>query len=604
MFSYRSLIFLVVVVVTFIPITLFTLWPHSRALDNAVAEVSERHLLLARNLGSALERYHKDLVIGFEFVAGNMISGNEMDRTTPLLEGLHYQSVCLYDPVSGSFPHYLALPGRSCPATAEISALRSAIKLSSHGKTSLTPVMISEDGKPALYILRRYGRMVAIGTITTDYFVRLGQSVSFGKKGHAAIVDRTGHILAHPLEIWRLEARNISKVEPVARMMAGESGVSKFYSPALKGDMIAGFTTVPGPGWGVMIPQPFAELEEEANSVRWGGLAVILWGALLALFASWILASFLTRPISRFLSTVKQVKAGIPDKRVRLNDIFTARELRELEAEFNTMLDVLEDHSHQQFHLLDKAETANALKSKFLANMSHEIRTPLNAIIGFSEVLGSQYFGPMNEKYVNYANDIHASGIHMLALINDILDLSKIESGHEELDLLDVDIIEILEASLQLMMPQIRLGGIALKKDYDHPSILLRADERKLRQIILNILSNAVKFTPKGGTVSIRTGLLQDNRVSIEIRDTGIGVHEKDLATIFEPFGQVKNPMISQHGTGLGLPLARALCELHGGRLKFESIVKQGTVVTILLTGGRLPEDDIAENQKGLAIIR
>ena len=604
MFSYRNLIFLVVVVVTFIPITIFSLWPHSRALDNAVAEVSERHLLIARNLGSALERYYQDLVIGFEFVAGNMISGNRLDGTAPLLAGMQYRSICLIDPRTGERRKLEVQAGQTCPGPAEQQAIQPFIDTASPEQTGLTPVTLAADGSPVLYALRRYGDVIAIGTIATDYFAKLGRSVSFGKKGHAAIVDRNGNILAHPLEEWRLEARNISKVEPVSRMIAGETGVSKFFSPALKGDMIAGFTTVPGPGWGVMIPQPFAELEEEASSVRWGGLLVILWGALFALIASWILASFLTRPISRFLATVKQVKAGNPSRRVRLNDAFTARELCELEQEFNTMLDVLEDQSHRQYHLLDKAETANALKSKFLANMSHEIRTPLNAIIGFSEVLGGQYFGPMNDKYVNYANDIHSSGKHMLALINDILDLSKIESGHEELDLDEVDLVAVLDDSAQLMMPQIDQAEISLTRRYSHPEILLRADERKLRQVILNILSNAVKFTPGGGTISIRADLEPDSRVMIEIRDTGIGVHEKDLETIFEPFGQVKNPMISQHGTGLGLPLARALCELHDGALEFESAVGTGTTVTIRLSGGHTAMLPLPAPQEDLVTIR
>ncbi|RED54276.1 sensor histidine kinase [Aestuariispira insulae] len=592
MFSYRNLVFIVVVVVTFIPIAIFTLWPHSRALDNAIAEVSERHLVIARNLGTALERYHKDLRIGFEFVSGNMVSGNEIDGSVPLLAGLHYQSVCLIDPGSGAVSQALLQPGRACPDQTELNRIAVEIAQTRADATRMTGVILAASGEPVLYALRRYGDLLAIGTLTTDYFTQLGKSVSFGKKGHAAIVDQTGAILAHPLESWRLSARNINQIEPVRHMMKGQTGVAQFYSPALKGDMIAGFTSVAGPGWGVMIPQPFSELVEEANSVRWDSLLVILWGALLALFASWILASFLTRPISRFLAIVKQVKEGNPGRRVRLNDIFTARELNELEQEFNSMLDVLEDHSHKQLHLLDKAETANALKSKFLANMSHEIRTPLNAIIGFSEVLGSQYFGPMNEKYVSYSNDIHNSGKHMLALINDILDLSKIESGHEELELEEIDIIALIDTTIQMVTPQATAGQLSIARNVSHDCILLQADERKIRQVLLNLLSNAVKFTPAGGTISVHADMQADGGLRVEICDSGIGVSPKDIETIFEPFGQVKNPMVSQQGTGtgLGLPLARALCTLHGGRLEFYSTLGQGSSVVFYLSGAMAPD--------------
>ena len=516
------------------------------------------------------------------FVASNIAKGQFPQNADSLLEGLHFRSICMLNPESGETSAAITLTNGKCPGPSLDDILNSHMKKADAEKPIVSQVVGNVNGEPVLYVLKRYGDQVAVGTVATSYFVELGKTVSFGKKGHAAIVDQTGHVLAHPLDSWWQEARDLSKVTPVAKMMQGQTGVDTFFSPALKGDMIAGFTSVPGPGWGVMIPQPFEELEEEASSVRWGALIIILWGALFALIASWILASLLTRPISQFLATIRQVKSGHPENRVRLGSRMTARELRDLESEFNSMLDALEENFHKQLHLLDQAETANALKSKFLANMSHEIRTPLNAIIGFSEVLSSQYFGPMNDKYVSYANDIHLSGTHMLALINDILDLSKIESGHEELTMAECDIIELVDACIQLMMPQINQGRIEIKKDYCQDSIMVCLDERKMRQVVLNLLSNAVKFTPWDGEIRI---IIEpwEKGVAIRIEDTGIGVKAEHMDTIFEPFGQVNNPMVSQHGTGLGLPLARALCELHGGSLEFESIYEQGTKVSVHL---------------------
>ncbi|WP_119462754.1 ATP-binding protein [Rhodospirillaceae bacterium SYSU D60014] len=245
-----------------------------------------------------------------------------------------------------------------------------------------------------------------------------------------------------------------------------------------------------------------------------------------------------------------------------------------------------------------RAEQANAAKSQFLANMSHELRTPLNAIIGFSEVMKQEVFGPIgNPSYRDYAGDIHQSGMHLLALINDILDLSKAEAGRLDIDEEPVDLSEIVAASLRMMETVAAKARVLLIDRTAPPLPTVRADGRKLRQILLNLLSNSVKFTPAGGHVVLRAQRSEDGWLTLSIADTGIGIASEDIPKALEPFGQVANAQSRRHeGSGLGLPLTKRLVELHGGQLELRSAPGQGTTAIISLPPERIlrPEADAA----------
>ena len=228
-------------------------------------------------------------------------------------------------------------------------------------------------------------------------------------------------------------------------------------------------------------------------------------------------------------------------------------------------------------------EIANRHKSEFLANMSHELRTPLNAIIGFSEVLNERYFGELNEKQLDYIQDIHASGKHLLSLINDILDLSKIEAGRMELDLASFDMPTALQNALTLVRERAQRHGIALELATDPALGAFRADERKFKQIMLNLLSNAVKFTPEGGKVAVRAKL-NGAGVEVAVSDSGVGIAAADQEAIFEEFKQVGSDYTKKaEGTGLGLALTRRFVELHGGTIRVSSAPGQGATFTFTL---------------------
>ncbi|HYE48686.1 MAG TPA: ATP-binding protein [Azospirillaceae bacterium] len=250
----------------------------------------------------------------------------------------------------------------------------------------------------------------------------------------------------------------------------------------------------------------------------------------------------------------------------------------------------------------EQSEFANRAKTEFLANMSHELRTPLNAIIGFSEIIGSQSLGPIdNPDYAEYARDIHESGRMLLDLINDILDLSKIEAGRKELNEHMVDLPRAMGSCLRLVKERAIRGGVTTALDVAEPLPRLRADEIALKQVLSNLLTNAVKFTPKGGSVTLSARVQPDGRLLVSVADTGIGIHPEDIPKAMEPFRQIEGPLTrSAGGAGLGLPLVRALVELHGGSFALESEPGRGTTAKVWLPADRLLPEPAAVAARAL----
>jgi signal transduction histidine kinase len=218
--------------------------------------------------------------------------------------------------------------------------------------------------------------------------------------------------------------------------------------------------------------------------------------------------------------------------------------------------------------------------------MSHELRTPLNAIIGFSQVLQQRMFGEVNEKQAEYLDDILSSGNHLLSLINDVLDLSKVEAGQVELELADFSLRETLERGVAMVRERATKGGVAVTLELGAGVDVVRGDERRLRQVVFNLLSNAVKFTPSGGAVSV-SAVREDGVVRVSVSDTGPGIAPADQERIFEEFQQTELGARQHEGTGLGLALSRRLVELHGGRLWVESELASGSRFVFTLPDGK-----------------
>ncbi len=247
----------------------------------------------------------------------------------------------------------------------------------------------------------------------------------------------------------------------------------------------------------------------------------------------------------------------------------------------------------------DQAEFASRTKTEFLANVSHELRTPLNAINGFSEIMATEMFGPLGDpRYTEYAKDIFDSGTHLLTLINDILDLSKVEAGKLEIYENEVDIAKTVQACLRIVKERAKEGDVALVVKVEDSTPHLVADERALKQIIINLLSNAIKFTPPGGKVTVRAGIAGDGGFRLTVSDTGIGMEEEEIVTALTPFAQVESAFSRKYeGTGLGLPLVKSLVELHGGTLEIVSEPGVGTNVHACFPAARVMEIEASPNE-------
>jgi len=274
--------------------------------------------------------------------------------------------------------------------------------------------------------------------------------------------------------------------------------------------------------------------------------------------------------------------------------------------ELGALADHLNRMSAELGQLYRQLEAANRNKSEFLANMSHELRTPLNAIIGFSEVLIEKMFGELNDKQLDYLRDIHSSGHHLLTLINDILDLSKIEAGRMELELKRFDLTELLENSLTLVRERASRHGLSLELEVDDAMGEWVADQRKVKQVVINLLSNAVKFTPAGGSVTLRARLLPGTdgntggAAEIAVIDTGVGIAADQQALVFEEFRQAGGDHLGKsEGTGLGLALAKRFAELHGGTIRIESVPGEGSTFAFILPERSLeiPEEQNPDRQ-------
>ncbi len=306
------------------------------------------------------------------------------------------------------------------------------------------------------------------------------------------------------------------------------------------------------------------------------GLAVIL----LTLLCGVHVANRVAEPVCKLRDAAARVGEGEFDAPDLAE---TQDEVGELAGGFRRMVTKLRYLMHHHRERMEAAEEASRAKSTFLATVSHELRTPLNAIIGFSEILRTEMFGPVGSaRYSGYVADINDSAVHLLSLVNDLLDLAKAEAGKQELyeDTLEID--EIAGTCVRLMAERAAQAGVRLDLADRLEGCLFRGDERKMRQIILNLLSNSVKFTPTGGSVVLDVAIAAEGGLQIVVRDTGIGMGEDDIAKALEPFGQVADVMTRQTGgTGLGLPLTVKLVELHGGTLAIASTPGQWTAVTL-----------------------
>ena len=331
--------------------------------------------------------------------------------------------------------------------------------------------------------------------------------------------------------------------------------------------------------------------------------AAAIAAMLLSVMLGCFLAAYVMQRVVWPLKQITQIIKSVADGNLRQKIPFKTRndEIGQFARTLQMFRDGAVEKQQLEVELVrnlaarEAAETSNRVKSQFLANMSHELRTPLNAILGFSEIIGMETFGPCVPRYRSYANDIHGAGAHLLSLINDILDISKAEAGKLELRLEPVDFEDLVKECARLMRGRASEQDLRLTLAVS-PLPLLSIDRLRIKQVLLNLLSNAVKFTEKGGRVSVECVQNSLGEIIFCVRDTGIGIPPDLVPLVFEPFRQVDSTLSRKfEGTGLGLSLVRTFVELHGGDVKLESVVGQGTAVFVSLPASRCIAAGIAE---------
>jgi signal transduction histidine kinase len=420
-------------------------------------------------------------------------------------------------------------------------------------------------------------------TLDLQVIQDLVRHTRLGTSGYVYAVDSKGVPIAHP-NASAFTRRSL--VLPQMTKALASSSTGSTVGRNLRGEkVLSTWATVKPVGWKVFVEQPESGAFAPLRGKIWRTALLLAAFLVAGIGLSVLLARHLVRPIKQMRTASARIGAGAYDERIELGRRDElgglADELNRMAASLQASVQGLEQKVEERTRELQQVlaelsrkgrqlEVASQHKSEFLANMSHELRTPLNAIIGFSQVLRQRLFGPINEKQEEYLDDILSSGNHLLSLINDVLDLSKVEAGQVELEVASFSLREALERGVVMVRETATKHGVRLSLELAPGVHLVEGDERRLRQVIFNLLSNAVKFTPEGGEVVVATAS-RDHEVLISITDTGPGIPLEDHERIFEEFQQTDVGVRQRDGTGLGLALSKRLVELHGGRIWVES---------------------------------
>jgi signal transduction histidine kinase len=433
---------------------------------------------------------------------------------------------------------------------------------------------------------REPGAAVTLAEINLKFVGDVLRQIPVGLQGRVYVVDSADHLVAHPNTSLVLRKMDLAPYAPLAEMRTGlrtggESVASVAEAEGLEGGSVmlsAGY--IPAAGWLVVVEQPRSEvLGPVYKALARTGL-LLGAGLLAALVVSYFLARRLAHPILEVRSGAAKIARGDFTTRIRVR---TGDEVEALAREFNRMADQLQDYTtgleRRVAEKTAQLELADRHKSEFLANMSHELRTPLNAVIGFSEVLRERMFGDLNPKQAEYIQDIYSSGQHLLSLINDILDLAKVEAGRMELDAHEFDVRSALDNCCTLVRERAHRKQLRLGSDFADDLGSWKGDERKFKQVVLNLLTNALKFTPPGGEAELRAR--RDGAwLRVSVTDTGVGIAREDQEAVFKEFHQLRAADGKNEGTGLGLALSKRLVLLHGGTLTVDSVPGKGSTFT------------------------
>ncbi len=579
MVSLRSYIFLCMLIVVLVPVVYLSQQREQQAFERELEKVEQGHLIIARNLSEALSRYASDLTATFDFIigAGDSVQGSEAARD--LLASYDFRYVLSFDS-SGRLKNDPITLSAELPSPDLLADLRNEARLNATIITGVKQLY----GEPVLFAVRRDAQEnLHIGAFDTSYMSDIQKKVAFGERGHAMIVDKNGRVLAHPNPEWQSTSKDASGLEVVQRMISGETGVLQFYAPPMKADVVSGYTSVAGPGWGVMVPQPIEELRLAAKAEASHMMRVLLVLFAVAAMVSWVLSGLISKPLAQLSDTVSRIQSGDMSARVPVPGAIASKEMIGLRDAFNALMDSIGESKAALQKSLKEAELANAYKTKAVTVLSHEMRTPLNGILGANELLSDTELSEMQKRYFAM---IQTSSQTLLRHVNDVLDANRpCEPDTQEsqtvfnLQNLLSDIIE--ENSPMLMAKE---NTVALDLPQGQP-LFVKSDIIKIRKIASNLIGNAAKFSDHN-TIHVIVSKEEDEDVKICVVDSGIGIRKQDQSKIFEPFA-VADASYSRRteGTGLGLSILASAAQSLGAAFGVESEYGVGSTFWVSFPG-------------------
>ncbi|MBI3774426.1 MAG: HAMP domain-containing protein [Gammaproteobacteria bacterium] len=463
------------------------------------------------------------------------------------------------------------------------------------GKTWFGPVYFRKETEPYMILAMGASRDdtgVTVADVNLKFIWDVITQIKIGKAGYAYVVDAHGRLISHPDISRVLQQSDFSQFSQVRAALTNARSSSATVQRAMIADnadnepVLVATAPITALGWAVLVEQPRTEAFAPLYASMLQTGLLLLAGLVLSLLASLALARRMVTPIQALRAGAAQIGAGILDHRI---DVRTGDELETLAEQFNHMAkDLQESYSsleHKVEERTQQLEIASRHKSAFLANMSHELRTPLNAIIGYSEILAEDAAAQSNIEAVSDLQKIRRAGRHLLALIDDVLDLSKIEAGKMQLAGTDFELRTLVDDTLLVVQPLLVRGNNRLETRLAIDGVVMHSDAVRVRQVLFNLLSNACKFTHRGviTVAALRDTTTQPERVVFSVRDTGEGITTENLEQLFQPFVQAKTIGRMHDGTGLGLALCRRFCELMGGEITVVSEYGKGSEFTFWL---------------------
>lgn len=637
--------------VALIPMVFLGVKLHRAAWDDAWREINEKHRLLAENLAFPISMYvdnHRAVLDLLSHALAELAEENqeheaehEFEDHLLYLKGI--VSLTWVDADGQVIVHRGHEGGKDIAPLAFASdetfrrardAQSWAISGTKPSPANQQPVLVL--ALPVLnYEKQAFG--VLLAELNVGVVEGLRQAVSFGAAGYATVIDEKGHVIAHPKREWISTMRDLSQLQAVRAALDGKTGTAEFFSPFLNEEVVGGYASVPDLHWGILVEQPRTEVEDQIKTLVLNQLAWALGGLLLAIPLAVAIARWITRPINLLAGGVERVVSNNFNGEVPLLPSYTPREvqiladgvrksLRGLQqsrrqvGEFNYALQRRVEESTAQLReanarleqAAQDAKRASEAKSDFLASMSHEIRTPMNGILGMIDLL---LRSGLTEKQHGFADKIRRSAGSLLAIINDILDLSKIEANKLKLESRDFDLREVLEEKIDLLAQSAHANGLGLVCHLPTGvPTRVRGDATRLCQVLTNLVGNAVKFTDEGDIV-VRGELLDETHQYVlfkfYVKDTGVGIPEDVRDHMFEAFNQGE-PGVSRKyvGTGLGLAISKRLVTAMGGDIGVSSAPGEGTEFWFTIRfqkqarqGAAKPDTVICEVLQGMKVL-